>query len=107
MIDDLGERENFEKFKKEHEDKSLEELLDELKESIKKRNELENKKESKYELSIKSLENGKHQVCIQGTGRDILVALRELIGDIIHEANAPVELVREVVNDALDQLEED
>ena len=95
MIDDMGKREEFEKFKKERENKSLEELLDELKESMEKTKEKINNFKPNVKILVETDENGEERtVEIKGNRPSIMLGLAELTTELVQNSNLTEEDIR-------------
>ena len=89
IIDDSGKREDFEKFKKENEGKSIEDLLDELKESMVKR------LKPNFKIVIESNPdgNGGH-LQLEGTRPSLKLGLAELVTRLVRENVLTEEMIR-------------
>ena len=83
-LDDNGWREDYEKFKKEHEGKSLEELLDELKEIVKKKSDFK----PDFKIFIESDKKGEGcTVNVKGSKNSIMLGLAELATSLMLNSN--------------------
>lgn len=104
MIDDRGLREDFEKFKKENEGKSLEELLDELKEKIKK---VENFKPD-FKILVESDKEGMGRtVSVKGNKKSIMIGLAELATSLVQDSNLTEEDIRYAIETGIKTANEE
>lgn len=108
IIDDMGERENFEKFKKEQEGKSIEELLDELKESMKKaKNKIKDFKPN-VKILVETDEDGEGRtVEIKGNKPSIMLGLAELTTELVQESNLTEEDIRFAIETGIETAKEE
>lgn len=101
MIDDRGLREDFEKFKKENEGKSLEELLDELKEKVK------NFKPD-FKILVESNKEGiGRTVSVKGNKKSIMIGLAELATSLVEDSNLTEEDIRYAIETGIKTANEE
>ena len=101
MIDDMGERENFEKFKKEHEGESFEELLDKLKETLPAKN-------SYFKIFVERNKDGEsRRINIQGRKRSLMEGLSDIARVLILESNLTEKDIREAIEVGIESTNEE
>ena len=105
MIDEMGKREDFEKFKKEREGKSIEELLEELKESL---TGLKSIKKPEFKIHIESDKEGEGRYLeIKGNRPSIMVALAEIARSLVLESNLTEDDIREAIETGIESTNEE
>ena len=108
MINVMGERENFEKFKQEQEGKSIEELLDELKKTLIKAEEKAKNFKPNVKILVETDEDGKGRtVEIKGNKPSVMIGLAELATELVQSSNLTAKDIRFAIETGIETANEE